>query len=89
MRDSFAHLLRCPGCRQSFSLTVFERGGEDIREGSLSCNCGRTFPVIQGVPQMWSLSLMKCAIELTAQSFPSNLKELEEHGHFPPGSGAE
>lgn len=36
--------------------------------------------VIRGVPELWSLSLMKCAFELSSQSFPSNIKDLEEHG---------
>jgi hypothetical protein len=38
--------------------------------------------VIQGVPDMWSLSLMKCAMDLSAQSFPGNIKDLEEHGQL-------
>ena len=36
--------------------------------------------VIQSVPEMWSLSLMKYAMDLTIKSFPGNIKELGERG---------
>jgi len=54
---------------------------ERLKEEALARPMYRT-TVIQGVPDLWSLSLMKCAMELTAQSFPSNIKDLEEHGWF-------
>jgi hypothetical protein len=53
-----------------------------LKEEALARPMYRT-TVIQGVPDQWSLSLMKCAIDLSTQSFPSNLKDLEEHGWLP------
>ena len=38
--------------------------------------------VVKGVPDMWSVSLMKCVVEIIAKSFPGNVKELEERGWF-------
>ncbi len=38
--------------------------------------------IIKGVPELWGISLMKCAVELITGSFPSNVKELEERGWF-------
>jgi len=38
--------------------------------------------VIKGVPGAWGVSLMKCVIQMIAESFPGNVKELEERGWF-------
>lgn len=43
--------LQCPECRGSFSLKVSQNTGKEIIEGSLSCRCGRSFPIIKGVPR--------------------------------------
>jgi len=43
--------LQCPECRDSLSLKVRQNAGEEIIEGSLSCQCGRSFPIIRGVPR--------------------------------------
>lgn len=38
--------------------------------------------VIKGVPGAWGISVMKCVIQMIAESFPGNVKELEERGWF-------
>lgn len=38
--------------------------------------------IIEGVPEMWGVSLMKYVIELISKSFPDNIRELEERGWF-------
>ncbi len=54
---------------------------KNLKQEALSKPLSRT-TVIQGVPDMWSLSLMKCVMELTSGSFPGNIKDLEEHGWY-------
>ncbi len=38
--------------------------------------------IIRGIPDMWSVSLMKCVVELVSKSFRDNVRELEERGWF-------
>ena len=59
----------------------FQQMADRLKEEAIARPMYRT-TVIQGVPDQWSLSLMKCAFDLTSQSFPSNIKDLEEHGWF-------
>lgn len=56
----FAAQLRCPDCASPLQLDVLLESGDDVREGALRCACGRTFPVIAGVPR-----LLPAAVEAT------------------------
>ncbi len=38
--------------------------------------------IISGITDMWSVSLMKCVVELVSKSFRDNVRELEERGWF-------
>ncbi len=38
--------------------------------------------IIKGISDMWSVSLMKCVVELVSKSFRGNVRELEERGWF-------
>jgi SAM-dependent methyltransferase/uncharacterized protein YbaR (Trm112 family) len=49
--------LQCPVCRGSLALEARRWAGKEITEGSLSCRCGRTFPIIRGVPRFLSEEL--------------------------------
>jgi len=40
--------------------------------------------VLQGMDQHWSVSVMKFILDLTAQSFPGNVREMDERGMFDP-----
>jgi len=46
-------------------------------------NAPRTV-VLQGVDRYWSLCLMKFILDLTLQSFPGNIREIDERGLFDP-----
>lgn len=43
--------------------------------------------IIQGVEHFWQISLMKFIVEITKESFHSNVTELEERGFFPDHTG--
>lgn len=43
--------LQCPECRGPLLLKVRQNAGKEIIEGSLSCQCGRSFPITKGVPR--------------------------------------
>jgi len=46
-------LLCCPSCNGALSLEVLHEGADDcIDEGLLTCTCGRTYPIIGGIPRM-------------------------------------
>lgn len=55
---SFLPLLRCPACSQSLTLEtstasfILSTGEKDehILEGQLSCRCGRSYPIQDGLP---------------------------------------
>lgn len=38
--------------------------------------------IIKSIPDMWTISLMKCVLEMITKSFPGNITELEERGWF-------
>ena len=38
--------------------------------------------IIKGIPEMWTVSLMKCVMEIIVKSFPDNVNELQERGWF-------
>jgi SAM-dependent methyltransferase/uncharacterized protein YbaR (Trm112 family) len=61
MKERLTELLACPECGGNLRMTSFESGYEedehqqqvlDVEEGVLSCECGRAFPIIEGVPRL-------------------------------------
>jgi 2-polyprenyl-3-methyl-5-hydroxy-6-metoxy-1,4-benzoquinol methylase/uncharacterized protein YbaR (Trm112 family) len=54
MNANLVQLLRCPLCRGTLTLSVFEIGetSDDISSGLLQCECKMIFPVWKGVPRM-------------------------------------
>jgi SAM-dependent methyltransferase/uncharacterized protein YbaR (Trm112 family) len=52
MRRAFAADLRCPGCDGPLALDATEAAAESIVEGTLRSECGRTFPIVAGVPRL-------------------------------------
>lgn len=52
MRERLLAYLACTGCGAPLSLQADERDGDHVMEGTLTCDCGRTFPVRGGVPRM-------------------------------------
>jgi len=55
MKKNLLPHLVCIGCHKALSLDAFERSGEDVTEGLLSCACGRSFPIHLGVPRFTPL----------------------------------
>jgi SAM-dependent methyltransferase/uncharacterized protein YbaR (Trm112 family) len=52
--------MQCPWCEAAFSIEVFSGSLEtEVDEGVLECGCGRTFPIVRGIPRVlpdaWSL----------------------------------
>ena len=62
MNRGIASSLRCPRCDRPLAL----EGGtsEDIATGTLTCACGKTYPIVRGIPRF-----AESASNRTAQSF--------------------
>ena len=43
-------LTRCPDCLGVLSLKDAGRSGEQILSGTLACVCGKTYPIVDGIP---------------------------------------
>jgi len=52
MRVSALDLYRCPACGGALSLSEREATGGELEQGILSCGCGCTYPVREGVPSL-------------------------------------
>ena len=44
--------LVCPVCSKSFSHTPLLCSGDETTEGLLSCDCGRSYPIVDGIPRV-------------------------------------
>lgn len=49
MYKAIVNYLCCPKCRTSFALRVEVENEDDVLEGALTCACGHTFRISQGV----------------------------------------
>jgi uncharacterized protein YbaR (Trm112 family) len=46
-------IICCPLDKEELELTVDERDGDDVIEGTLTCTeCGETFPIEEGIPNL-------------------------------------
>ena len=52
MRRAFAAFLRCPACSGPLTLEATDAAPDVAEDGTLRSECGRTFPVIGGVPRL-------------------------------------
>ena len=50
MRRSLLTALVCPVCRGDLELR--DTTGDEIQEGWLVCTCGRSFPILDGIPRL-------------------------------------
>lgn len=80
MKRQLLDYLICPNCRQALELKVFLADETDgtIREGYLDCTCGSWFPVIAGVPRIFSRALFREYVTSKHDIFFAN-----SHSAFP------
>ncbi len=51
MKPKLLELLVCPHCAGTLHQTPFAANGDDTLEGVLTCGCGSSYPVIDGIPR--------------------------------------
>lgn len=52
MKSRLLTWLACPSCGGTFTLTAFDQHQDDVREGIITCQCGRVFPIIDSIPRV-------------------------------------
>jgi len=52
LKEWLIHFICCPYCQKSLALRKFETSGGEIQAGVLLCECGRWYPIIDGVPRI-------------------------------------
>ena len=54
MRPRLRDLLACPWCGGALSVDPFDGSAPeaDVTEGLLRCGCGRSFPIVNGIPRI-------------------------------------
>ena len=67
MRERFLDFLRCPDCKQTLELIVFDSSDSEISEGVLHCANNHYFPIAGGIPRMLPSSLKDYWAELEAK----------------------
>lgn len=46
-------IICCPLDKQELELTVDERDGDDVIDGTLTCTeCGESYPIEEGIPNL-------------------------------------
>lgn len=61
--------LVCPECAHDLRQTVSKADGDDTIEGALTCDCGRTYPVRDGIPRFTDDAPLSADIRRTQHSF--------------------
>ncbi len=51
MKKDLLRWLRCPDCKKELNLEVFEFDGDEIKEGSLCCTCGKMYSITGYIPR--------------------------------------
>lgn len=69
MKSELLKLLICPFCARPFQLTALEQEGGEVKEGLLSCSCGREYPVTGFIPRILEATDLKGLKKKTQSSF--------------------
>jgi ubiquinone/menaquinone biosynthesis C-methylase UbiE/uncharacterized protein YbaR (Trm112 family) len=51
MKKELLQWIKCPHCKGKLALTVSQYAEEDVKEGVLSCACGKTYEVTNFIPR--------------------------------------
>jgi SAM-dependent methyltransferase len=72
LRPRLLDLLMCPWCGGTFSIQRFDGSVPtgDVGEGLLQCGCGRSFPIVNGIPRI---------LEDAFRLFPDFVNRQREH----------
>ena len=53
MKESIMEIIVCPVCKEALDLTVTEKTGEEIIEGSLFCKkCNYSYSIKDSIPNL-------------------------------------
>ena len=52
MKTELLEFLRCPLCAEKMRAESFEAEGGDVASGLLHCDCGGSWPIINGIPRI-------------------------------------
>ena len=53
MKEDLMDIICCPLDKQELELTVEERDGDDVIDGTLTCTeCGESYPIEEGIPNL-------------------------------------
>ena len=81
MRERLLDFLRCPDCKQTLELIIFDASDNEISEGVLHCPNNHYFPIVGGIPRMLPSSLKDYWAEIEAkipQPVPEAIEKLIE-----------
>ena len=57
MKYRLLDIVVCPHCQGQLTCTAFSETGTEVLEGILVCDCGRWYPIIDGIPRLLPDSL--------------------------------
>ena len=70
MKEKLLSYLVCPACENSLDLSVDKSENAEIVEGALKCtSCGKSFPIVRGVPRFANLEQVESDKRATAAGF--------------------
>jgi SAM-dependent methyltransferase len=52
LKQRLLEILVCPFCHRTFNLSQEIVRGEEIEEGTLLSDCGRSYPIVNGIPRI-------------------------------------
>ena len=53
MKTDLLEILRCPVCRSELTLAPGRKEGDEILDGTLTCNgCHVLYPIADGIPDL-------------------------------------
>lgn len=70
LKEKLLSYLVCPACEGSLDLAASKSDGTEIVEGALNCTaCGKTFPIVRGIPRFANLQQVESGKRATAAGF--------------------